>query len=234
MIRHPQWAQVGARAWMAHSKLSKICDSPPIRTSKHLSYVLPHTSQVAISLPNLFSSLFITCLFLSLFTSCCLRLLDVLAPGPLLGGCRLGALRHILARLRLEAVAADVHRPGAQLPDQVLRILAVTDQFAILHVGVLLADQPLDRRPGAARTLPGYPLQVTRVPNILCTEGLEIISFAYLDVVVFSLPAAARLFPAAAIGFCGFSIWTFSTGCHLSLLYFIRTFNKQNKPLCNV
>src|SRR5215212_4680393 len=197
MILHPQWAQVGASRWMAHSKLSKICDSPPIRISKHLSYVLPHTSQVAISLPNLFSSLFISCLFLSLFASGSLRLFNVLAPGALLGSCRLGAFGHILARLGLETVAADLHRPGAQLPDQVLRILAVADQLAILHMRILLADQPLDRRPGAAGTLPGDPLQMPRIPNILCTEGFEIISFAYLDVIVVSPSATARLFTSA-------------------------------------
>src|SRR5687768_13002525 len=49
MIWHPQCAHLGARAWMAHSKLSKTCVSPLARrTSKHLSYSFPQTSHVGI------------------------------------------------------------------------------------------------------------------------------------------------------------------------------------------
>src|SRR5574341_873963 len=59
MMRQPQWAQVGARAWMAHSKLSNTWASPPIFTSKHLSYALPQTSQVATVWPSESLSIFI-------------------------------------------------------------------------------------------------------------------------------------------------------------------------------
>src|SRR5437868_14852703 len=34
MTRQLQWAQVGARAWMAHSKLSNVCEEPRIVTWK--------------------------------------------------------------------------------------------------------------------------------------------------------------------------------------------------------
>src|SRR5438034_190827 len=47
-MRVPQCLQVGASAWMAHSKLSKVCDSPFITTLKALSYSLPQVSQVAM------------------------------------------------------------------------------------------------------------------------------------------------------------------------------------------
>jgi hypothetical protein len=44
-----QYSQDGASAWIAHSKLSKLCESPPdILTSKALSYSLPQTSHWAI------------------------------------------------------------------------------------------------------------------------------------------------------------------------------------------
>lgn len=54
MIRHWQCSQVGANAWIAHSKLSKTWDVPSLMISKLLSYSLPHVSQVFI-----FSSLFV-------------------------------------------------------------------------------------------------------------------------------------------------------------------------------
>jgi hypothetical protein len=37
MIRQPQWVQVGASFWIAHSKLSNVCAVPFIRTSNALS-----------------------------------------------------------------------------------------------------------------------------------------------------------------------------------------------------
>src|ERR687890_2712594 len=44
-----QYSQVGARAWIAHSKLSKVCESPPDTvTEKALSYSLPQTSHWAM------------------------------------------------------------------------------------------------------------------------------------------------------------------------------------------
>src|ERR687896_112256 len=46
-----QYSQTGARACMAHSKLSKVCVSPPgILMSKDLSYSFPQTSHWAISI----------------------------------------------------------------------------------------------------------------------------------------------------------------------------------------
>lgn len=49
MIRQLQWAQTGARAWMAHSKLSKT-RSPPSgdKIRKALSYVFPQVSQLQL------------------------------------------------------------------------------------------------------------------------------------------------------------------------------------------
>src|SRR5437667_5434648 len=40
ITRQPQWAHVGASAWMAHSKLSKTCVLPLVITWKLLSYSL--------------------------------------------------------------------------------------------------------------------------------------------------------------------------------------------------
>src|SRR5215210_51001 len=48
MILTPQCSQVGASAWIAHSKLSNTCGWSPGRvTLKALSYSLPHTSHLA-------------------------------------------------------------------------------------------------------------------------------------------------------------------------------------------
>jgi hypothetical protein len=51
---HLQCSQMGAIAWIAHSKLSKVCRAPAAISSKLLSYSLPQTSHVAI--PNLLHS----------------------------------------------------------------------------------------------------------------------------------------------------------------------------------
>jgi hypothetical protein len=51
MIMQPQWAHLGASAWMAHSKLSNTCFSFPTSTSNDLSYSFPQTSHLAIFLP---------------------------------------------------------------------------------------------------------------------------------------------------------------------------------------
>src|SRR4051794_18839399 len=56
MTRQLQWAQVGARAWMAHSKLSNVCEAPRIVTWKALSYSFPHTSQRAAGIVDLRAS----------------------------------------------------------------------------------------------------------------------------------------------------------------------------------
>src|SRR6266508_4433906 len=48
MTRQPQWSQVGASTWIAHSKLSKTCVAPCACTSKALSYSFPQTSQTAM------------------------------------------------------------------------------------------------------------------------------------------------------------------------------------------
>jgi hypothetical protein len=37
MIRQPQWEQVGASAWIAHSNESKVWDFPLIETVNDLS-----------------------------------------------------------------------------------------------------------------------------------------------------------------------------------------------------
>src|ERR671925_140039 len=56
MTRQLQWAHVGARAWMAHSKLSNVCEAPRIVTWKALSYSFPHTSQGAAGIVDLRAS----------------------------------------------------------------------------------------------------------------------------------------------------------------------------------
>jgi hypothetical protein len=48
-MRQPQWAQRGAKAWMAHSKLSNVCGMPAITTSNDLSYSFPQVSQRPMS-----------------------------------------------------------------------------------------------------------------------------------------------------------------------------------------
>src|SRR5437764_684167 len=48
MILQLQWAQVGAIAWIAHSKLSKVMVLPAWVIWKALSYSLPQTSHVGM------------------------------------------------------------------------------------------------------------------------------------------------------------------------------------------
>lgn len=50
MIRQPQWPQVGASLWIAHSKQSNVKVPPPITTSKVLSYLFPHRSHCFMAL----------------------------------------------------------------------------------------------------------------------------------------------------------------------------------------
>jgi hypothetical protein len=50
MIVQLQWAQVGAKAWIAHSKLSNVCERPAMTTSNALSYSFPQTSHCAMPL----------------------------------------------------------------------------------------------------------------------------------------------------------------------------------------
>src|ERR671932_808546 len=53
--RQPQCAQVGASAWIAHSKESDTrCAPPAMLTAIIVSYSLPQTSQVAIGPPLVF------------------------------------------------------------------------------------------------------------------------------------------------------------------------------------
>ena len=47
-MRQSQCGQCGARAWIAHSKLSKVCRFPSTTTSNVLSYSFSQTSHVAI------------------------------------------------------------------------------------------------------------------------------------------------------------------------------------------
>src|SRR5688500_14320610 len=48
-MRQPQCAQVGASAWVAHSKLSKMrAGPPPTEIERGLSYSLPQTSHRAM------------------------------------------------------------------------------------------------------------------------------------------------------------------------------------------
>src|SRR5262245_33348262 len=47
-IRQLQCGQTGASAWIAHSKLSKMCRSPRKTTSNALSYSFSQTSHLAI------------------------------------------------------------------------------------------------------------------------------------------------------------------------------------------
>src|SRR5215210_3977834 len=54
MTLTPQYSQVGASAWIAHSKLSNTCGwSPGLSTRNALSYSLPQTSHLAIMTPLL-------------------------------------------------------------------------------------------------------------------------------------------------------------------------------------
>ena len=48
MTLHLQCSQVGAIAWIAHSRLSKVCRDPSAINSKALSYSLPQTSHFVI------------------------------------------------------------------------------------------------------------------------------------------------------------------------------------------
>src|SRR5262249_32377376 len=48
-IAIPHDSQRGASAWIAHSKLSNVCDFPATTTSKVLSYWLLHDSQTAMA-----------------------------------------------------------------------------------------------------------------------------------------------------------------------------------------
>ena len=48
MIRQLQCGHTGARAWIAHSKLSKVWRSPPTTTSNALSYSFSQTSHLGI------------------------------------------------------------------------------------------------------------------------------------------------------------------------------------------
>src|SRR6266700_4389349 len=48
MTLHLQCSQIGAMAWIAHSKLSNVCRAPAVINSKALSYSLPQTSHFAI------------------------------------------------------------------------------------------------------------------------------------------------------------------------------------------
>jgi hypothetical protein len=50
-MRQPQCAQLGASAWIAHSKLSNVCLPWPMVISIVLSQSLPHTSQIPIATP---------------------------------------------------------------------------------------------------------------------------------------------------------------------------------------
>src|SRR5947207_13732288 len=49
MIRQPQCAHVGARTWIAHSKLSKTWLLPPWTIVNALSYSLPHNTHFAMA-----------------------------------------------------------------------------------------------------------------------------------------------------------------------------------------
>jgi len=48
MTRQSQCGQTGARAWIAHSKLSNVCRLPATTTSNALSYSFSQTSHLAI------------------------------------------------------------------------------------------------------------------------------------------------------------------------------------------
>src|SRR5215207_7016359 len=62
MILQPQCSQLGASACTAHSKLSKVCESPPgMVTSNALSYSLPQTSHRATSTTPLVVADFAIC-----------------------------------------------------------------------------------------------------------------------------------------------------------------------------
>jgi hypothetical protein len=110
-----------------------------------------------------------------------------------------------------------MHRPGPQPAEQVLCILCIPDQPAILHVRITLFDQPLDRGPRSALTLASHPLDVPWIADILCAEGFEIFIPAQFNVVILTLTAAAR---APSSGFLSFSFagTVFSAGCHGYLL----------------
>src|SRR5215216_3505535 len=98
---------------------------------------------------------FVHCSPLSSITfSRCLRFLDVLTSCPRLSSRWFGALRHITSWLGFEAVSADLHGLRAQFPEQIFRILCIANQLTLLHVSILLANQPLDRGPGASRAFP--------------------------------------------------------------------------------
>jgi hypothetical protein len=130
----------------------------------------------------------------------------------------LGFLWDVAAIFRLKAVTADLDGLSSKLSEQILGLLCIPDKLAIFDVGIFLADQPLDRRPRAAGTLPANSLKMAGVTDILRAEGFKIASVADFHMIVISLPAATRFSASTARWFCRFAIWTFSTGCHLGLL----------------
>jgi hypothetical protein len=127
-----------------------------------------------------------------------LRFLDVLPSRPGLRRGRFRTLGHVPARLGLKAITLELDRSRTQLLEQVFRFPSIPDKFAILHVGIFFADEPLHRRPSAASALPPHSLKVPWVPYVLRTEGFEVISRSQLDVIVFPLPTAARLLTSAS------------------------------------
>jgi hypothetical protein len=130
-----------------------------------------------------------------------LSLLDVLTPRSLLCHGRLGTLGDVTTRLGFESIAADMDRSGAQLFDQVFRLSGITHKLSTFDVSILFADQPLDRRPGAAGTFPGNTLKMTFIADILRAEGFEGVPFANLNMIVIPSPSAARLLTTAPLGF---------------------------------
>jgi hypothetical protein len=216
-------AMTTARRQGTHGTLKAIKDMPvPAQTDfKALAIVIP--TDFASGIPLYFSNSTHKCPrylipnksepegkfssgspWVKLFTSSSPRLLDILTARLLLGVRWLGTLRYISTRLCLEKVAALMDWFRAELLDHIPGFACIPDKAIAADVRVLLADQPLDRRPGAAFALARHPLDVTGVADILRAETDKIRARADLHVVIISLTRTARF-----LSFC-----FFTASCH--------------------
>jgi hypothetical protein len=96
-----------------------------------------------------------------------LRLLDIAAPCATLAGGWFAALRDVASILGFEAIPLLVNRCRTQLGNQFSRLGAIGDEFAVLNVRILFADQPGHRRPSPTRAFTGYPLDMSFPAHVL-------------------------------------------------------------------
>src|SRR6185503_5792462 len=136
--------------------------------------------------------------FLLLFTSSGWRFRDVLTPRSPFDGCRIGKLGSIRLWPGLKPITNQVNRFGAKLIDNILCRSCIRDEFRILNMRLLLADQPFDRRPVSTGSFTCYSLNMSAPTYVLCSKGDKPFSRPNLHVIVVTFTAAAR-FPARRI-----------------------------------